>query len=140
MGIKHSSQHSLTSGSMSQPDTTASSIDIYRNAALGIYSIYPTSLHQRPTGTANSDHTEASSARDARLEALLSIESLPGVPEDLESVTEVGRYVQRARELATKDPVLCFWCKLSYSALPLVPHRDRYHALCRPILCRKTRN
>lgn len=76
-----------------------------------------TSLHQRPTGNELSNLTNTPESRSLSLNPgyrgvavaeLLTLDNLPDVPDDLK--THVAAYIQRARELASKDPVMCYWC------------------------------
>lgn len=76
-----------------------------------------TSLHQRPAGAELANLTNTPESRNLSLKSsyrgmavaeLITVDNLPEVPDDLK--THVAAYIQRARELATKDPVMCYWC------------------------------
>lgn len=85
----------------------------------------PTSLQQKPSGfdMANLINTPDSrplalrplSHINAVVAEILSLDNLPEVPDDLK--THIAAYVQRARELAGKDPVMCYWCKCQWMAV-----------------------
>lgn len=50
---------------------------------------------------------------NAAVADIVSLQRLPDVPDELK--TYLATYVQRARELSAKDPVMCYWCTLSSS-------------------------
>jgi hypothetical protein len=76
-------------------------------------------LQQKPSGFDVTNLTNTPDSRPLTLKPLshislvvaeiLSLDNLPEVPDDLK--THIAAYVQRARELAGKDPVMCYWCK-----------------------------
>lgn len=85
----------------------------------------PTSLQQKPSGFDVANLTNTPDSRLLTLKPLghinavvaevLSVDNLPEVPDDLK--THIATYVQRARELAGKDPAMCYWCGYRYTAV-----------------------
>ena len=85
----------------------------------------PTSLQQKPSGFDINNLTNTPDSRPLTLKPsshtnavvaeILSLDNLPEVPEDLK--THISAYVQRARELSGKDPVMCYWCQCMWIAM-----------------------
>lgn len=112
------SQNTLPSGSTAQQPTATTSTSTTTTPPPTTSRSRPTSLQQRPAGFELTNLTNTPDSRSINLKPLhpinaavaeiLSLDNLPEVPDDLR--THVAAYIQRARELSSKDPVMCYWC------------------------------